>query len=253
MSKRAASRPSYIEVGSSDEDILESDSDFEKPKKKGTISSSTKKSQSIKKAKKTSSAPSSDDNDDFEEDDNSAESAYEGEQTRVQKSSAAAAPKKISAMKPAASRKSSTKFIESKEIPDPATVLKAVKNLPRRTVLDMSLLKEMVGVLEVADLEKEEVVLKIEDVIVSIVSQILKGTAFDLDVPNRSNSNQIYIEKVDRNVLGSKVSKREFLNVGQSRKVAITTRVMELIHEVLTKGIHVTKRDLFCKIAFFVT
>ena len=29
------------------------------------------------------------------------------------------------------------------------------------------------------------------------------------------------------------------------RKVAITTRVTELIHEVLTKGIHVTKRDLF--------
>ena len=35
------------------------------------------------------------------------------------------------------------------------------------------------------------------------------------------------------------------MNVGQSRKVAISTRVTELLHEVLTKGIHVTKRDLF--------
>ena len=27
--------------------------------------------------------------------------------------------------------------------------------------------------------------------------------------------------------------------------MAITTRVMSLVHEVLSKGIHVTKRDLF--------
>jgi len=33
--------------------------------------------------------------------------------------------------------------------------------------------------------------------------------------------------------------------VFQVRKMAVTTRVMQLVHEVLSKGIHVTKRDMF--------
>ena len=36
-----------------------------------------------------------------------------------------------------------------------------------------------------------------------------------------------------------------FHNTSSVRKVAILTRVMQLIHGVLTRGIHVTKRDLF--------
>ena len=50
---------------------------------------------------------------------------------------------------------------------------------------------------------------------------------------------------MDRIVLGDKTSKRTFLNTSHVRKAAITTRVVELVHEVLSKGIHITKRDLF--------
>jgi meiotic recombination protein SPO11 len=57
--------------------------------------------------------------------------------------------------------------------------------------------------------------------------------------------NQKYIEELDRLVLGDKVSKRHFLNTAHVRKSAITTRVVQLVHEVLAKGIHITKRDLF--------
>jgi meiotic recombination protein SPO11 len=42
-----------------------------------------------------------------------------------------------------------------------------------------------------------------------------------------------------------KVSLRPFASVGSVRKTAVTTRAMQLIYEVLRKGIHVTKRDLF--------
>ena len=54
-----------------------------------------------------------------------------------------------------------------------------------------------------------------------------------------------YIASLDRIVLGDKVSKRTFLNTSHVRKSAITTRVVQLVHEVLSKGIHITKRDLF--------
>ncbi|RYG48510.1 hypothetical protein EON67_07540 [archaeon] len=38
---------------------------------------------------------------------------------------------------------------------------------------------------------------------------------------------------------------RPFTHVGSARKVAIMTRVMQLLYSVLSKRIHVTKRDLF--------
>jgi meiotic recombination protein SPO11 len=42
-----------------------------------------------------------------------------------------------------------------------------------------------------------------------------------------------------------KVSRRSSINTAHVRKAAITTRVLQLIHEVVSKGIHITKRDLF--------
>lgn len=57
--------------------------------------------------------------------------------------------------------------------------------------------------------------------------------------------NQVYVKAWDRIVLGSKRSSRSFMNVKESRKSAITLRVMQLVHAVLDKKIHITKRDLF--------
>ncbi len=101
------------------------------------------------------------------------------------------------------------------------------------------------GIREVQELNTDDVSHKLEDLVVDVVLQILKGGSFELTVPNRSTSNQRYLEDLDRNVLGDKVSKRLFLSTNHVRKTAITTRVMELVHEVLEKGIHITKRDLF--------
>ena len=51
--------------------------------------------------------------------------------------------------------------------------------------------------------------------------------------------------ELDRIVLGDKRGTRSFLNAKESRKAAITTRVLQLLHAVLQKRIHITKRDLF--------
>jgi hypothetical protein len=65
------------------------------------------------------------------------------------------------------------------------------------------------------------------------------------DIPSRASSNQIYVKEWDRIVLGGKRSSRSFINVKESRKSTITLRVMQLLHAVLVKKIHITKRDLF--------
>lgn len=66
-----------------------------------------------------------------------------------------------------------------------------------------------------------------------------------MEIPSRGSSNQVYVKEWDRIVLGGKRMGRNFMNVRESRKSAITLRVMQLLHAVLVKRIHITKRDLF--------
>jgi len=123
-------------------------------------------------------------------------------------------------------------------------------------------------------------------------NQVLSKKGFNIDIPSRASTNQIYVKvsstlehtsrrsrtrskfplfcfllysfptpssfplahalilfapkkEWDRIVLGGKRSTRSFLNVKESRKTAITLRVLQLVHAVLVKRIHITKRDLF--------
>lgn len=55
----------------------------------------------------------------------------------------------------------------------------------------------------------------------------------------------MYVEELDRIVLRAKTSVRAFASSAQVRKTVIMTRVMEMLHEVLRRNIHTTKRDLF--------
>lgn len=98
------------------------------------------------------------------------------------------------------------------------------------------------------DVKPAEAVMRvIEDIAVAAVDAILRGdtAGFEYLVPNRSAGNQLYVPELDRIVLKNKVGRRAFVNTSTVRKTTITTRVMELVHQVLAKRIHVTKRDLF--------
>lgn len=51
--------------------------------------------------------------------------------------------------------------------------------------------------------------------------------------------------QLDRIVLRDNLATREFSDQSQVLKTTLTTRVLQLVHEICMKGIHVTKRDLF--------
>ena len=51
--------------------------------------------------------------------------------------------------------------------------------------------------------------------------------------------------ELDRIVLKDTTSDRPFASTATCRKAVFTTRVLGLVHELCTKQIHVTKRDLF--------
>lgn len=101
------------------------------------------------------------------------------------------------------------------------------------------------SIVEVSEMNTTEVIEGIEAIAMKIARQVLDKRGFQLDIPSRAASNQVYIPELDRIVLGDKRGTRSFLNVKESRKSAITTRVMHLLHTVLQKRIHITKRDLF--------
>lgn len=101
------------------------------------------------------------------------------------------------------------------------------------------------NIVEVSELNADEVLEGMETLALRITNQVLTRQGFSMAVPSRSASNQVYIPQWDRIVLGHKTSSRNFLHVKDTRKSAITLRVMQLIHAVLVKRIHITKRDLF--------
>mmetsp|Transcript_835 Transcript_835/g.2397 ORF Transcript_835/g.2397 Transcript_835/m.2397 type:complete len:449 (-) Transcript_835:909-2255(-) len=102
------------------------------------------------------------------------------------------------------------------------------------------------NIVEVTEQTSNQVLEGIEVIALRIAHQVLlKHEGFSLDIPSRAASNQIYVKDWDRIVLGGKRSTRSFLNVKESRKSTITLRVMQLLHAVLAKRIHITKRDLF--------
>lgn len=98
---------------------------------------------------------------------------------------------------------------------------------------------------EVADLTPDSVVSEVEKCILSVAKSIMSGHGFGYHVPSRSGANQLYVPELDRIVLKDKSSFREFANSSSVRKTAITTRILQLIHQLCIKQIHVTKRDLF--------
>jgi meiotic recombination protein SPO11 len=101
------------------------------------------------------------------------------------------------------------------------------------------------NIVEVAELSEAQVLEGMEVIALQVAHQVLSKKGFSMEVPSRAASNQIYVKEWDRIVLGGKRSSRTFLNVKEARKSAITLRVMQLLHAVLQKRIHITKRDLF--------
>jgi meiotic recombination protein SPO11 len=101
------------------------------------------------------------------------------------------------------------------------------------------------NIVEVSELPEAQVLEGMEVIALQVAHQVLSKKGFSMEVPSRAASNQVYVKEWDRIVLGGKRSSRTFLNVKEARKSAITLRVMQLLHAVLLKRIHITKRDLF--------
>jgi meiotic recombination protein SPO11 len=134
---------------------------------------------------------------------------------------------------------------------DPEAVLKKLEKLsqeqqlqigPQLSLKDLNLQDKT---LQVANLNEDQVAMEIEKIMIQIAESIMEGKGFMFDVPSRTVGNQMYVPELDRIVLKDKSTEREFATIKHARKVAIMTRILQLVYELCLKRIHVTKRDLF--------
>ena len=77
------------------------------------------------------------------------------------------------------------------------------------------------NIVEVADQPALQVLEGIETVALQIAQQVLNKQGFRMDIPSRAASNQVYVQKWDRIVLGEKRSSRSFLNVKVSLRFVL--------------------------------
>lgn len=101
------------------------------------------------------------------------------------------------------------------------------------------------GTTQVADLEDGAVVDAVEAALLAVARRVVAGHGFAYTVPSRAASNQLYVPHLDRIVLKENAVVRAFGDLKSVQKATVMTRVLQLVHEICAKGIHVTKRDLF--------
>ncbi len=101
------------------------------------------------------------------------------------------------------------------------------------------------GAVIVEELPAEEVHKKIHLTAREVLNQIKNKIPPVLSIPQRSGDNIIYDEESDLLLLGGKKSSRALLSLATSLDVTRTMRVLEIIHTLVEKDIHATKREIF--------
>lgn len=89
--------------------------------------------------------------------------------------------------------------------------LKAKLHQQAESTVSAADLKE--SIVEVEELSSSEVMDGMEEVAIKIAQQVMHRQGFEMKIPSRAASNQVYIKEWDRIVLGAKTGTRSFLNV----------------------------------------
>jgi len=123
--------------------------------------------------------------------------------------------------------------------------VKKLAEKKKRTKVTLGSLNLGKSTRQVEERDEDGVRKEIELIMIELVRMIMNDEGMHFRVPSRSASNQMYVPELDRIVLKSSSSVRELAHPMNARKVAITSRILQIIYEICTKKIHVTKRDLF--------
>ncbi len=101
------------------------------------------------------------------------------------------------------------------------------------------------GVKIVSEKDVEKLHKEIHALMRTLVKEIGRGNPPSLELPLRSSGNIIWDEENDLLLLGEKTTVRSLGNLRTAKDVTRLIRVLEIVHELLEKDIHATKREIF--------
>lgn len=101
------------------------------------------------------------------------------------------------------------------------------------------------GAVIVDELPAEDVHRRIHETARQLLMQIKQRSPPVISIPQRGGDNIIYDEDNDLLLLGEKKSTRALLSLATASDAARTMRVLELVHTLVERDIHATKREIF--------
>jgi len=101
------------------------------------------------------------------------------------------------------------------------------------------------GVKLVTEKDTENLHAEIHSLLRSLVKEIGKGNPPSLELPLRGSGNIIWDEENDLLLLGERTTVRSLGSLRTAKDVTRLIRVLEIVHELLEKDIHATKREIF--------
>jgi len=137
-------------------------------------------------------------------------------------------------------KKSSRKRPQRKK--DPLATVRRLKHAP---ATNEQKLRQRDDVIIVDDLPTDDALARLNSHVDQLLTQIMRTGKPVFEIPSRSASNIIWDETSDILLLGKDLSQKSFHNLGSVADATRLMKVLEIIHEILRKNIHVTKRELF--------
>jgi meiotic recombination protein SPO11 len=100
-------------------------------------------------------------------------------------------------------------------------------------------------VVKIDNLNRKEALSNLYKIIVSLIEQIQQSGRPVLSIPSRQSKNIIWDEENDLLLLGEQISSKPFHSLTSYKDFTRLIRILEIIHELLKKDLHATKREAF--------
>lgn len=98
---------------------------------------------------------------------------------------------------------------------------------------------------KIDDLDRKETLNRLYKLIDGVLEKIYETGRPFIRLPSRSSSNIIWDEENDLLLLGKQIMEKQFHTLTSVADITRLMRILEIVHELLTKDLHRTKRDVF--------
>ena len=99
--------------------------------------------------------------------------------------------------------------------------------------------------IKIDDLNTKQILNRIYLFVDKILDKIYENGKPTIELPSRTSSNIIWDEENDILLLGKQIVEKQFHSLTSVADITRLIRILEIVHELLTKNIHATKREVF--------